>query len=96
MGELAMRPIDRSPTLGDVEDRGDLLAQQRVHRPPGRLIDQGADIAAPGSPAVHTRVGDLPQRACPGVGEPGRDCVVDALQDGFLDLGGDPRRHRPA
>ena len=33
-------------------------------------------------------VGNLPQPAHPGVSEPGRDRVVDALQDGFLDVGG--------
>src|SRR6185437_11762015 len=41
-------------------------------------------------------VGNLPQPAHPGVSQPGRDRVVDARQDGFLDVGGDPRRHRPA
>ncbi|MDI3313943.1 MAG: hypothetical protein QJR12_06570 [Mycobacterium sp.] len=91
-----MRPIDRPPTLGDVEDRGDLFGQQRVHRTPGSLVDQGANVAAPGPPAMHPRVADLPQRACPGVRQPGGDRVVDAFEDGLFDLGGDPRRHRPA
>jgi hypothetical protein len=30
------------------------------------------------------------------VGERGGDGLIDGLQDGFFDLGGDPRRHRPA
>src|SRR4029077_5126296 len=46
--------------------------------------------------ACNREVETLPQPAHPGVSQPGRDRVVDALQDGFLDVGGDPRRHRPA
>ena len=97
MRQLAMGAIDGAPAFGEVEDRGDLLGQQRVHRVPARCaVDQGTGVAAAPPPAVHPGVGDLPQRARPGVGEPGRNRVIDGLQDGFFHLGGDPRRHRPA
>jgi hypothetical protein len=43
---------------------------------------------------VHPVIGDLPQRAHPGVREPGGDRVVDRLEDQFFDFGGDPRRDR--
>ena len=91
-----MRAVDGAPAFGDVEDRGDLLGQQRVHRVPARCpVDQGPVVAPACPPTVYPLVGDLPQRACPGVGEPGRDRVVDSLEDQLLDLGGDPHRHRP-
>jgi hypothetical protein len=96
VGELAVRAVDGAPTFGDVEDGGDLLGQQRMDRMPAwRLVDQGGGVAAACPPAMHPRVGHLPQRARPGMGEPGRDRVVDRLQNQLLHLGGDPRRHWP-
>ncbi len=53
VGQLAMRAVDGAPAFGHVEDRGDLLGQQRVHRMPARRpVDQGAGVAAPYPPAV--------------------------------------------
>jgi hypothetical protein len=53
MRQLAMGAVDRSPAFGDVEDRGDLLRQQRVHRVPARCtVDQGAGVAPARPPAV--------------------------------------------
>ena len=96
MSKLAMRAVDGAPAFGDVEDRGHLLGQQRVHRmPTRRRVDQRGGVAAARSPSVYPRVRYLPQCTRPGVGEPGGDGIVDGLQDGFFHLGGDPRRHRP-
>ena len=40
MGQLAVRAVDRPPALGDVEDHGHLVGQQRMHRMPARrLVD---------------------------------------------------------
>ena len=89
MGELAMRAVHGTPPLGDVEDHVDLRGQERMHRMPARrLVDSACRVAAPGPPAVHPVVGDLPQRARPAVGEPGRDGVVDGLQDSSLTSAG--------
>jgi hypothetical protein len=96
MGQLAMGAIHGGPAFGDVEDRGHLVGRQRMHRvPTRRAVDQRGGVAPPRPPAMHPRVRHLPQRARPGVGEPGGHGIVDGLQDGFLHLGGDPRRHRP-
>jgi len=95
VSQLAVAAVHGAPPFGDLEDRGDLLGQQRVHRMPARrLIDQGALVAPARPPAVPPAVGDLPQRARPAVGEPGRDRAVDGFKDQLLDLGGDPPRYR--
>ncbi len=40
MRQLAMRAVHGTPALGDVEDHGHLLSQQRMHRMPARrLVD---------------------------------------------------------
>ncbi len=36
MRQLAVAAVDGTPAFGDVEDRGHLVGQQRVHRVPAR------------------------------------------------------------
>ena len=95
MGQLAMRPIDRSPLLGDRQNVVDLGRYQAMHRvPTRRQVRERAELALAGPPPVHPIVGHLPQLTHPPVREPVGDRVIDGLQHQFLHLGGDPRRNR--
>ena len=95
MGELAVRPVDRSPLLSDSEDLRDFVAQHRMHRRAARgEILERAQLASAGPPAVHPVVGDLPHTGGPRVPEPGGNGVVDGGEDQLFGLGGDSRRDR--
>ena len=95
MGELAVRPVDRSPLLGDSEDLRDFVGQHRMHRRAARgEVLERAQLASAGPPAVHPVVGDLPHTGGPCVPEPGGNGVVDGVEDQLFGLGGDSRRDR--
>ncbi len=95
MGELAVRPVDRSPLLSDSEDLRDLVGQQGMHRRAARgEVLERAQLASAGPPAVHPALGDLPHTGGPCVPEPGGNGVVDGLADQLFGLGGDSRRDR--
>lgn len=94
MGELAMRPVDHTPLLGDLQDAGDFFGCDGVNRPAaGRKINKRANSAAPSPPPVHTVIRDLPQAACPSVRKPGRHRDVNGFEDEFFHVGEDPRRN---
>ena len=95
MGEFAVRPVDGSPRLGDLQDGVDLGGYQGVQGDPAsRQVIERAELAASLPPAMHPVIGHLPQRAHPAVREAGRDRFVDGLQHQLFHVGGDPRRER--
>jgi len=95
VGQLAMRPVDRSPLLGDRQHGVDLDQHQAMHGvPTRRKVRERAELAATLPPAVHPVVGHLPRLTHPPVREPVSDRVIDSLQHQFLHLAGDPRRNR--
>ena len=97
MGELAVRPVDRSPLLGDSEDLRDFVGQHRMHRRAARgEIAERAQLASAGPPAVHPAVADLRYTGGPCVPEPGGNGALDGVADQLFGLGGDSRRDRPA
>ena len=95
MGELAVRPVDRSPLFSDSEDLRDFVGQHRMHRRAARgEVAERAQLAPAGPPAVHPVVADLPHTGGPCVPEPGGNGVVDGVADQLFYLGGDSRRDR--
>ena len=96
MRELAMRPVHRTPLLGDLQDRRHLTVEQAMGRRRARGAVLQIAVAPPGPPAVHPIIGDLPQAGCPAVRVPAGDRIVDGGQDQFLHFGGDSRRDRSA
>ena len=97
MGQLAMRAVHGTPALGDVEDHGHLLGQQRMHRMPARrLVDSGCRCrgAVPASGAPGSQRPATTSTPSGGRTRPRRRRRRSSGR--LLDLGGDPRRHRPA
>ena len=89
MGELAVRPVDRSPLFSDSEDLRDFVGQHRMHRRAARgEVAERAQLASAGPPAVHPVVADLPHTGGPCVPEPGGNGVVDGVADQLFGLGG--------
>ena len=96
IGELAVRPADRSPLLGDSEDLRDFAGRHRMHRRAARSeVAERAQLAPAGPPAMHPVVADLRYTGGPCVPEPGRDRAADGVADLLFDLGGDSRGDRP-
>ena len=94
MGELAMRPVHRPTARRSPRSHRSRLAGCRASGCPRRPIGERADVASACSPAVHTVVGDLPQRAHPPVGGAVGDGDVNGFEDQILHVGGDSRRER--
>ena len=94
MRQLAVRAIDLTPLVGQLEDRGDLLGPERVHRPPARpailqppggltrLPEARAPLRQPEHPA---RMSEAP---------PGARGLGEQPQKRRLDTGVDARRDR--
>src|SRR5450755_160682 len=83
VGELAMRPVDRTPLLDQIEDRLVLPGQQPVDRATaGITILERAVLPQPGTPAV--RAVSAPPVVLCGIEQPVSHRDHDLLQGGVL------------
>ena len=96
MSELAVRAVNNTPGLDQLQDRRDFFRAQPMHWGAAwRLVSQRADVSAPSTPAVHPVIRYLPEPAHPGMHEPGRDCAVNALEHGFFGFSAHSGWERP-
>jgi hypothetical protein len=93
--ELAMRAVDRTPLLDQIEDRLLLPAKDPMHRVTDRpaILERARLLKLP-APAVHAHVLDLEHPARTRVRPPGRNGAVDEAHQLELGLRAHARRDR--